>query len=225
MSMDIEKLVFEIIKENLVCQKKTNISDYIIEEVEEEKIEKSKIDIIKRLEAKGINGKCSDFLLNQLTLASLGYYALYKDRMELFHMPSILNLIEVVDKCEKMGNDFHGEVLKGFSKIHIPRFNSAYSEVFNVQKYWFKSGSLRKERQEAFYKIVEECKGDLRAICISLGQKCRLHTGEWLIYKKIENRCYYLCLAGHEEGDQVIYDEKISKCFDDFPEVISFIRE
>jgi hypothetical protein len=50
-------------------------------------------------------------------------------------------------------------------------------------------------------------------------------NGEWLIYKFINGRNYYLCLASHREGinrigsDRNIFTSKIAKCIEEFPEV------
>lgn len=42
-------------------------------------------------------------------------------------------------------------------------------------------------------------------------------TGEWIVFAKHEGKNYYLCLATHETGDQVIYDQIKSICFRQFP--------
>lgn len=51
--------------------------------------------------------------------------------------------------------------------------------------------------------------------------------GEWLIYKIVNNKKYYLCLASHREGvnriesDKNIFKNKISKCLLEFPKLKS----
>jgi len=42
-------------------------------------------------------------------------------------------------------------------------------------------------------------------------------TGEWIIFTKYEGKNYYLCISTHKEGDQVIYDQISSMCFEQFP--------
>ncbi len=42
-------------------------------------------------------------------------------------------------------------------------------------------------------------------------------TGEWIVFGKHEGQNYYLCLATHETGDQVIYDQIMSVCKRQFP--------
>ena len=43
--------------------------------------------------------------------------------------------------------------------------------------------------------------------------------GEWLIYKWVENKNYYLCLATHKERDQNIFENKLKPCLMEFPEL------
>ena len=42
-------------------------------------------------------------------------------------------------------------------------------------------------------------------------------TGEWIIFTKYEDKNYYLCISTHKEGDQAIYDQIKSICFQQFP--------
>ena len=42
-------------------------------------------------------------------------------------------------------------------------------------------------------------------------------TGEWIVFAKHGGHNYYLCLAMHDTGDQIIYDQIKSVCFCQFP--------
>lgn len=42
-------------------------------------------------------------------------------------------------------------------------------------------------------------------------------TGEWIVFAKHGGQNYYLSLATHDSGDQVIYDQIQSTCFRQFP--------
>lgn len=42
-------------------------------------------------------------------------------------------------------------------------------------------------------------------------------TGEWIVFAEHENKNYYLCVSTHNEGDQIIYNQIKSICFQQFP--------
>lgn len=42
-------------------------------------------------------------------------------------------------------------------------------------------------------------------------------TGEWIVFSKHGGKNYYLSLAMHDTGDQIIYDQIKSVCFRQFP--------
>jgi hypothetical protein len=42
-------------------------------------------------------------------------------------------------------------------------------------------------------------------------------TGEWIVFAKHSNQNYYLCLATHESGDDIIYNQIKSACFHQYP--------
>lgn len=47
-------------------------------------------------------------------------------------------------------------------------------------------------------------------------------TGEWIIFAKHNGQNYYLCLATHETGDQIIFNNiKTGDCLQQFPELAS----
>jgi hypothetical protein len=42
-------------------------------------------------------------------------------------------------------------------------------------------------------------------------------TGEWIVFAKHEGKNYYLCLAGHDEGDDHIFARISDGCAYEFP--------
>jgi hypothetical protein len=49
-------------------------------------------------------------------------------------------------------------------------------------------------------------------------------TGVWIIFAKQDGKNYYLCLNGHNAGDQFIYDRIMQHCLGEFPELPDWIR-
>lgn len=89
---------------------------------------------------------------------------------------------------------------------------------------------MRKSKIEEFEKILDKYKNEnLSAIAIEMHQKAMGNKelkGEWLIYKIMNGKKYYLCLASHREGkdrkesDENIFKNKIAKCLVEFPELM-----
>ncbi|CAH7269082.1 hypothetical protein VCHA54P489_430004 [Vibrio chagasii] len=48
-------------------------------------------------------------------------------------------------------------------------------------------------------------------------------TGEWVVYAKYNDDLYYLCLARHDDGDQVIRDRIEQHCVEEFPFLSSLL--
>lgn len=49
-------------------------------------------------------------------------------------------------------------------------------------------------------------------------------TGEWIVFAKVDNLNYYLCLEFHGSDDQTIYDKVIAACKNDFEELVPIIE-
>ncbi|MBY5609927.1 hypothetical protein [Rhizobium leguminosarum] len=47
-------------------------------------------------------------------------------------------------------------------------------------------------------------------------------TGEWVVFAKNNGENYYLCMGTHEMGDQMIYDNIMTGCRHDFPDLQSW---
>lgn len=225
----------------LISSRTVHLSDCNIISVNNEKIESSILDIKNRLNVKlNNNGKCSEFLINQLAMhqCGLGELFLIKENkddidiistIEFYQSSEILNLIENLEISaeenlfNRKNSPFEG---KGISKTHHGAFNTlGASLIINVRNYWFKkNGQLQKDKESEFDEIHNKYNlGTITSIQHAMHQKA-IHskqlTGEWLIYKRYNDINYYLCLAKHNEGDQEIYDSKILKCFQEFPELM-----
>ncbi|MDD2674216.1 MAG: hypothetical protein PHF81_04995 [Flavobacterium sp.] len=207
---------------------------------DDEKCENSILDIKNRLLVKlKSNGKCSELLINQLARHQCGLgeiFAIYENKKsrdkiyfkEFYQSPEILNIIENLELYPKENifdsnnSPFKG---KGISKIHHGSFsNKGDSLVINVKNYWFnKNGQLKEYKKTEFDEIYNKYISNSIISFIQAMHDKAIHskklTGEWLIYKRHNNINYYLCLAKHNEGDQEIYDNKILKCFQEFPEL------
>lgn len=209
----------------IIVEKMETIS---IDSIEYEVVRK---DIIERLKVKLKKGVCSDFLINQLAIHKVQLGEKYGDVIEFYNVSEILNLIEKIENDELMGLPYNKEPLKKYLHIH----HNAYagfgaSLVRNIKEYWFsRNGIIHTHRIEDFEKILNQhSNGQLSTIAKIMHDKAvynRNLRGEWLIYRIIDNKKYYLCLASHREGinriesDKNIFSNKISKCLLEFPEL------
>lgn len=194
--------------------------------------EEFKNDIKERLKVKLKTGVYSEFLINQFAIHKANLGEKYGDKTEYYNVSEILNLIEKIEEDKLCGRPFDKEPLKGYLHIHhnaCAGFGS--SLVRNVKEYWFKNGVIRPDRIEEFEEILNQhSNGKLSTVAIIMHQKAvfnRNLRGEWLIYRIVDEKKYYLCLASHREGidriesDKNIYSNKISKCFLEFPDLKS----
>lgn len=194
--------------------------------------EEFRSDIKERLKVKLKTGVCSEFLINQFILHQAKEGEKYGDKNEYYNVSEFFNIIEKIEDNELVGRPFDKQPLKGYLHIHhnaCAGFGS--SLVRNVKEYWFKNGIIRPQRVEEFEEILNQhSNGKLSTIAIMMRQKAvfnRNLRGEWLIYRIVDNKKYYLCLAAHREGidraesDKNIFLNKISKCLLEFPELKS----
>jgi hypothetical protein len=188
-------------------------------------------DIIERLKVKLKKGVCSDFLINQLAIHKAQLGEKYGDVIEFYNVSEILNLIEKIENDELTGLPYNKEPLKGYLHIHHNACSGiGASLIRNVKEYWFTNkGVIHKCRVKEFEEILNQNRnGKLSTIAIIMHQKAifnRNLRGEWLIYRIVDNKKYYLCLASHREGvdrvesDENIFLNKISKCLLEFQEL------
>jgi hypothetical protein len=182
-------------------------------------------DIKESLKVKLKTGLCSQFLVNQLAIHNANLGEKYGDKIEYYNVSEILNLIEKIEDNKLISSPFKKEPLNGYLHIHHNAYSGfGASLVRNVKEYWFsRNGVIHPHRVEEFEKILNQhSNGKLSTVAIVMHQKAifnRNLRGEWLIYKILNNKKYYLCLAIHEEGDVNIFSDKISKCLIEFPEL------
>jgi hypothetical protein len=226
--------ILEIIYEKL-CNEE---NDRLITIEKTEPISKSSIeyeefrkDIKERLKVKLKTGVCSEFLINQLTLHKANLGEKYGDKIEFYNVSEILNLIENIEDNKMAGKKFTGQFLMDYFHIHhnaCEGFGS--SLVRNVKEYWFKNnGKIHPYRIEEFEGILNNKSNDKLSIIARVMHDRAVFNrnlrGEWLIYRIIDNKKYYLCLALHREGinkietDENIFFNKISKFILEFPEL------
>lgn len=221
-------LISDLIYDDLSLQEsESNIGLEKVEEIsiDEKKFNISISDVEQRLDIKLVTGKCSNVLINQLARHYCMLGELFKDKVEFYNSSEILNLIEYLEKDKQAGTTFNRSVLKGYMHIHHGAFATfGYSLVRNVKEYWFnKNKKIKRERTSEYQSIVSLYPENIVAIANMMHQTAILNKnlrGEWLIYKIVDNRKYYLCLATHNEGDEKIFNDKIRKCVEQFPELI-----
>lgn len=195
--------------------------------------EEFKNDIKERLKVKLKTGVCSEFLINQVAIHKANLGEKYGDKIEYYNVSEILNIIEKIEDNELVGLPYNKEPLKAYLHIHHNIYGGlGASLVRNVKEYWFsRKGVMHPHRVEEFEKILNQhSDGKLSTVAIIMHQKAvfnRNLRGEWLIYRIVDDKKYYLCLASHREGinriesDKKIFKNKISKCLLEFPELKS----
>lgn len=186
-------------------------------------------DIKSRLKIKLKTGKCSNLLINQLAIHQKNIGEVFGKKKEFYDSSKILDLIGKIESNEVIGKTFSGSILSGYMHIHHNSVGTMGSSlVRNIREYWFtRTGQLKNDRKNEFEKLTDNYGENnvdilLNNLLISTINNKKLN-GEWIIYKIQNDIKYYLCLATHTEGlnrkhtDEVIYNEKISKCFTEFP--------
>lgn len=187
-------------------------------------------DVIERLKIKLKTGVCSEFLINQLSIHKANLGEKYGDKIEFYNVSEILNIIEKTENDKLVGLPYNKVPLKGCLHIHHNAYSGfGASLVRNVKEYWFKNGVIRPHRVEEFEEILNQhSNGKISTVAIMMHQKAVFNRdlrGEWIIYRIVDNKKYYLCLASHREGinriesDENIFLNKISKCLLEFSEL------
>jgi hypothetical protein len=226
--------ILEIIYEHLCEQENDRL--ITIEKTEPISIslieyEEFRKDVKERLKIKLKTGVCSEFLINQLALHKANLGEKNGEKIEFYNVSEILNIIEKMEDDKMVGSQFKGQLFKDYFHIHHNTYSGfGASLVRNVKEYWFsRNGVIHPHRVEEFEKILNQhSNGKLSTVAIVMHQKAifnRNLRGEWLIYRIVDNKKYYLCLASHREGvdrvesDENIFLNKISKCLLEFPEL------
>jgi hypothetical protein len=119
----------------------------------------------------------------------------------------------------KQATQFTHEPLRGFWHQH---FFSAHFAAQNlliqlskgkleaIAKQFFENKAVTKDRMGEFIHQVTSVQLEERYQAGKI-------TGEWIVFAKHQGVHYYLCLATHTSGDQVIYDQIKKYCFPQFP--------
>lgn len=178
------------------------------------------------------SGKVSEVLVEQLFVHHLEigerYIIANDDKpltvIEFYKSKGLLDLIGLIelDKCPTEQEPFETELLKGLSYVCHGASTKGYSAVKNCIHYWYYNGKLKKSRETELQELLDESELDVATRMFSkalASLKTNDVTGDWLIYKNHNEINYYLCLVKQDEGDASIYEHKIRRCLDEFPEL------
>jgi hypothetical protein len=144
------------------------------------------------------------------------------------HPEKVVHEIECLEAMgvskTKPEKDFKGDVLRGFSKKHFFMARDLPKNLVNA----FKLESTRSQKLKAVVAQVMKETQDPATSAARIAQrvvedthkekanKGRL-TGEWIVFKKHEEKSYYLTLAVHGEGEEKIRDRMVAGCRAQFP--------
>lgn len=223
------QLHFDYLNKLLISQEDCNE-----EGVEQTVIANALNDLENRLKIKlKANGKISKVLMNQLLRHHLQIGEKYLIQIndssaciiEYFQSREILEIIELIETRSDRNKrkPFKSDFLKGLEHIHHGAYASrGYSAVKNCIDYWYYNGVLKGNKKIEFQKLINENTQNLAGRMYQIAILSKLKkglNGEWLIYKRHEGENYFLCLAKHDEGDELIYENKIRPCLIEFPEL------
>ena len=86
------------------------------------------------------------------------------------------------------------------------------------------------EKYEGLDGTVENCKALARDISLgnyelfeNRSERNQL-TGEWIVFAKINDENYYMCIEFHETDDHIIYDKVIKACKESFEHLVPVIE-
>jgi hypothetical protein len=196
------------------------------------KVENAIVDIKGRLTVKLITGKCSSVLINQIALHHCGYGEIFEKNVNYYNSRVILDKIGYTEnkKVDEEKFKYKNSLIYGLWKVHHNGFSQSYSYIRNVKEYWFKRDG---EPKRDFTPILNKYPDNLGAALIAMNQialsdkaKNNDIRGEWIVYAKVDEVNYYLCLATHSEkndNDKAIYD-RIIPCFKEFPELNNILK-
>lgn len=205
-------------------------------DVSQEVFQSSINDVKQRLKVKLKSGICSSVLIYQLARHQLNLGEKFGQEIHQYHLPSILDIIE----CQENGTTvntrpFNRPPLNGLMHIH---HNSTSFRARNILNYW-KKKSKGKDEVKYQNELLTEIYSDLlknydstiaaqKVLTVFLNRlhyECVFrnineHTGEWIVFAQRDNINYYLCLATHNDGDQVIYD-RLKPCFEELSQLLT----
>ncbi|MCG8388138.1 MAG: hypothetical protein MJA30_21500 [Cytophagales bacterium] len=185
-------------------------------------------DIQERLKIKLHTGKCSNILVQQLAKHRCNLGEVFGEKVEFYSASELCDLIELIELGKVEGESFNGNILRGFYKVHHGSYSDyGYSIVRNIKEFWFKNKKIKQTLISDYQEILDKCgEQNISTIMNTMHTKAMREKstrgeikGEWLIYKRLDDRNYYLCLAIHDEGDENIYNDKLEHCLLEFPEL------
>jgi len=198
--------------------------------IDYDEMNKSKNYIKNHLKSILDKGKCSEFLIYQLSLHQNNYGEKFGKKIEFYSTNNILMMIENLEKDIVYGKPFSGKLKEYMHIHHSPFATKGNSIIINIKNYWFKNKKIKKQYEEIFQTIVLKYEYNIEFIGLEMMRIAKNEkelTGEWLIYKIKNNVKYYLCLAAHNESnnrketDEYILNEKLAKSLLEFPELIN----
>jgi len=141
----------------------------------------------------------------------------------------ILNVFQVTDEIKslekgikmsasKKEDEFRHKPLKGLMKKHF--FDARYMSrnLANQNKIGMDINSMEKyiDAEVAKGKSINEIAHEYTMVSYETRASSSKLTGEWLVYSKYDSKNYYLTLATHDEGDEVIYDRIFAYCKNEY---------
>lgn len=185
-------------------------------------------DTQERLKVKLHSGRCSKILVEQLAKHRCNLGEAFGEKVEFYNASELCELIELMEVGKVEGESFNGDILRGFHKTHHGSYSSyGYSIGRNIKEFWFKNKKIRRALISDYQEILDKYGEQNISVIMNVMHTKAIHEksangelkGEWLIYKRFNDRNYYLCLATHDEGDENIYSTKLEQCLLEFPEL------
>ena len=174
-------------------------------------------------------------------LSAVPYTTVFGRQFEALTQQRLINpfaLMEEIGKLErnlpsrtKKAEAFKKGVLTGLMHKHF--FNARHIPQ-NILNHWLPGSDRGNARMHRAVKKVLgeyadrprndwELAGKIseRMGAQAFAQREKQHglTGEWIVYKRHDHRNYYLCLAGHEERDEDIFERLAAAAELEFPEL------
>jgi len=180
-------------------------------------------DVRSRLKIKLSSGLCSTVLVGQIARHYCHLGERFADSIEFYHGSTILDTIELLESGKLKGREFtRSRLIGGLYKEH----HSALAQASFISKNIFNGLNERalqsaKERSEG---SLSGLLNTLHSDIIQQRKEDESLTGEWIVFTRIGNVNYYLCLATHKEGEgqaEIIYD-KIKPALEEFPALAHF---
>lgn len=175
-------------------------------------------DVRCRLKVKLSTGFCSDFLVRQIARHYCGIGERFADAIEFYHGSTILDTIELMENGKLNGREFtKSGLIGGLYKEHHSALSQASSITTNISN-GLNEGAIRAAQKRSGGSLSAFLNA-LHSEIISRKKKAGRLTGEWIVFAKIGETNYYLCLATHNEGKgqgEIIY-YKITSALQEFP--------